>query len=153
MNCCIPLGLPLPSAVQLSFTSVKISSIHFLSAGVNAAERSNFGSRNSKTPVSIFIYLSVIKDYKRASTICTLTSRSISACCVIIEFVHPQSQLGVFLIISICCNGRYGWKNASYNEIYKVQILAANTKETTYLAKYIKRKPHEGHHALVIGGL
>lgn len=32
------------------------------------------------------------------------------------EFVLPHSQLWVSLTTSSCCNGRYGWKNASYRE-------------------------------------
>jgi hypothetical protein len=50
---CIFIGLEGSFSFQLSLTSRTISSIHFLSAGVNPAERSNFGSRNSKVKVSI----------------------------------------------------------------------------------------------------
>jgi hypothetical protein len=42
-----------------------------------------------------------------------LTRRSISFDCVTIEFVLPHSQLFVPFIMSSCCSGRYGWKNAS----------------------------------------
>jgi hypothetical protein len=44
----------------------------------------------------------------------TLTRISISFCCVTISFVLPQSQLPVSLIISNCCNGKYGWKKLSF---------------------------------------
>lgn len=50
-HCMVCVGL---RSSQPSLTSVTMSSIHFLSAAVNAAERSSLGSRNSKEPVSIY---------------------------------------------------------------------------------------------------
>ncbi len=94
-----------------------MSSIHFLSAGVNPAERSNFGSLNSKMPVSSCgenKYVSTLPSMSRRHVHrLTLISKSTSFCWVTIEFVLPHSQLRVSLSISSCCSGRYGWKNAS----------------------------------------
>lgn len=45
----------------------------------------------------------------------TLTSNSTSLCCVTMVFVLPHSQFCVSFSMSSCCNGKYGWKNASYS--------------------------------------
>jgi hypothetical protein len=44
----------------------------------------------------------------------TFTKRSTSFCCVTIELVLPHSQLSA-AIKSVCCKGRYGWKNEPYD--------------------------------------
>lgn len=100
---------------QLSLTSLTMSSIHFLSAGVSPAERSSLRSRNSNVPVSSYSSTSVSNgtDSRRYGQL-TFTRRSTSFCWATIEFVLPHNQLCVSFSMSSCWRGRYGWKNASY---------------------------------------
>lgn len=95
---------------QDSFTSRTISSIHLRSAGVRATNRSSLAFRNSRVATSVY---EKVKRWLRIEWNHTLTSRSISLCCVTIELVLPQSQLWESVKRSSCCNGRYGWKKAS----------------------------------------
>ncbi len=55
---CMPTDMS-GSSFHPSFTSLTMSSIHFLSAGVSPTSRSSFGSRNSIAPVSIYPMTSV----------------------------------------------------------------------------------------------
>ena len=144
----------LVSIPKPSLTSFTISSIHFRSAAVRATIRSTAGLRNSIAPVSIYpssivkTSLSLSKTKRKH----TFTSRSISFCCVTMELVLPHSQPAVSLSMSSCCNGRYGWKNASCRGNVR-HMRVAVPHICAYLAKQVERKSHVGQHALRIRSL